>query len=255
MIGFGIVICPSLPGSSALRASPSDPRCMNGRSTCHTRYVSMPMAKKFQSKVPNLIGFCLQTSTLFELSISPFLYALGKSARVVEGGGKRRVFAIGNYVSQVILRPIHNWLMDRLRSIPMDGTFDQERPLLRLVPADVCFSYDLKSATDRWPIALMSELLKEVFGPTVWTIGIRSLGLSSFTTRWFPGGQKSLSFRIGQPLGICSSGGWAVIFVVAGVEFGRLAGVVSFRADEVGSVTEGLRCVEVLQSHGLGRYF
>lgn len=32
-----------------------------------------------------------------------------------------------------------------------------------------------------------------------------------------------------------------MIFVVAGVEFGRLAGVVSCRADEVGSVTEGLR--------------
>lgn len=32
-----------------------------------------------------------------------------------------------------------------------------------------------------------------------------------------------------------------MIFVVAGVELGRLAGVVSFRADEVGSVTEGLR--------------
>lgn len=29
--------------------------------------------------------------------------------------------------------------------------------------------------------------------------------------------------------------------MVAGVELGRLAGVVSFRADEVGSVTEGLR--------------
>lgn len=32
-----------------------------------------------------------------------------------------------------------------------------------------------------------------------------------------------------------------MIFVVAGVELGRLAGVVLFRADEVGSVTEGLR--------------
>lgn len=31
-----------------------------------------------------------------------------------------------------------------------------------------------------------------------------------------------------------------MIFVVAGVELGRLAGVVFFRADEVGSVTEGL---------------
>lgn len=32
-----------------------------------------------------------------------------------------------------------------------------------------------------------------------------------------------------------------MIFVVAGVELGRLAKVVSFRADEVSSVTEGLR--------------
>lgn len=31
-----------------------------------------------------------------------------------------------------------------------------------------------------------------------------------------------------------------MIFVVAGVELGRLARVVSFRADEVGAVTEGL---------------
>lgn len=31
-----------------------------------------------------------------------------------------------------------------------------------------------------------------------------------------------------------------MIFVVAGVELGGLAGVVFFRADEVGSVTEGL---------------
>lgn len=31
-----------------------------------------------------------------------------------------------------------------------------------------------------------------------------------------------------------------MIFVVAGVELGRLAEVVFFRADEVGSVTEGL---------------
>lgn len=39
---------------------------------------------------------------------------------------------------------------------------------------------------------------------------------------------------------VTSSGGWAVIFVGAGVALGRLAGLVFFRADEVGSVTEGL---------------
>jgi len=51
----------------------------------------------------------------------------------VEGGGKRRILAIGNYINQRLLRPVHDWLMQVLVKLPMDGTFDQTKALDRLV--------------------------------------------------------------------------------------------------------------------------
>ena len=80
-------------------------------------------------------------------------------------GGKRRIFAIGNYVVQRVLRPLHDFLMKVLRSIPMDGTFNQVRPLDRLAGHSDVYSIDLKSATDRWPLSLQTLLVKHLFGP------------------------------------------------------------------------------------------
>lgn len=51
----------------------------------------------------------------------------GRLSQTVEGAGKRRVFAIGNYVKQRLQNPVHQWAMAVLRSIPMDGTFHQIR--------------------------------------------------------------------------------------------------------------------------------
>lgn len=103
----------------------------------------------------------------------------GRIAQVVEGAGKRRLFAIGYYIKQRLLRTVHDWTMSVLRTIPMDGTFDQEGPIRRLrrmaerskdsnrMKID---SYDLKSATDRWPLSVIHEVFKIFFGPTrhVW---------------------------------------------------------------------------------------
>lgn len=58
-----------------------------------------------------------------------FNLKFGKLAASIEGGGKRRIFAIGNYVKQRYLRPYHDWAMGVLRRLPCDGTFDQEKPL------------------------------------------------------------------------------------------------------------------------------
>ena len=77
---------------------------------------------------------------------------MGRLGQSIEGGGKRRIFAIGNYVNQRLLKPVHDWLMSVLRHLPMDGTFNQTLPLSRLVGEKHCFSFDLKSATDRWPL-------------------------------------------------------------------------------------------------------
>jgi hypothetical protein len=54
----------------------------------------------------------------------------GKLAMSMEGAGKRRIFAIGNYVKQRQLRPYHDWLARLLSRIPNDGTYDQTAPSL-----------------------------------------------------------------------------------------------------------------------------
>lgn len=60
----------------------------------------------------------------------------------------------------------------KLRDLPMDGTFNQQAPLNRLVSLykdgllhDVEFySYDLSSATDRLPMAFQKQIISVLFG-------------------------------------------------------------------------------------------
>lgn len=56
----------------------------------------------------------------------------GRLASVIEGAGKRRIFAIGNYVKQRLLHPVHTWAMRVLSRLPCDGTFNQMAPITRL---------------------------------------------------------------------------------------------------------------------------
>lgn len=90
------------------------------------------------------------------------LPAYGSPGRLAQstdsGAEKRRIFAIGNYVNQRLLKPFHDWFMKALSTLPMDGTFNQLSPLDRLVGESRVYSYDLKSATDRWPLYLHSDI-------------------------------------------------------------------------------------------------
>lgn len=79
------------------------------------------------------------------------------------GAGKRQIFAIGHFVNQRVLKPLHDFLMDTLRSIPMDGSSD--RSLDRWKGLSKVYSFDLKSATDRWPLSLKTNhLIRTLFG-------------------------------------------------------------------------------------------
>lgn len=49
------------------------------------------------------------------------------------------------------------------REIPTAGTFHQRRPLDLLFGSTECYSFDLKSATDRWPLLLMFEAFQCLF--------------------------------------------------------------------------------------------
>ncbi|OMP12970.1 RNA-dependent RNA polymerase, mitoviral [Corchorus olitorius] len=102
----------------------------------------------------------------FERRIGPYLTSpdqLGVEARTgrlccaCTVDGKRRLFAVGNYVNQRLLFPLHQWCASVLKTIPMDGTFNQTDPLDRLagVPGTV-HSIDLKSTTDRQTVSFVA---------------------------------------------------------------------------------------------------
>ncbi|KAH0706219.1 hypothetical protein KY285_010714 [Solanum tuberosum] len=115
--------------------------------------------------------------------------ATGRLAQVIEGGGMRRIFAICNYIKQSLLFPVHKWPMKVLSSIPTDGTFDQERLLLRFKSKRKrqTFSFDLKSATDRWPLSVIFSLMSCIFESTLASsIVNNSLGLSTHFLSYLP---------------------------------------------------------------------
>lgn len=135
--------------------------------------------------------------------------AAGRLSQVISGGGKRRLFAICNYVQQRLLFPVHKWAMQVLSCIPADGTFDQERPLriLRQKEPKKFYSFDLKSATDRWPLSVIYTLQECIWGPTLASSIVNSsLGLNTFLVRK-PLTKKmyEVAFLTGQALGLYGS--------------------------------------------------
>lgn len=80
--------------------------------------------------------------------------------------GKTRVIAVLDYWSQDALIPLHDLLFEILRKIPQDMTFSQGsfvEAVRSWGPGVVLYSVDLKSATDRFPIALISDVLRGSF--------------------------------------------------------------------------------------------
>ncbi|RWC22070.1 MAG: hypothetical protein E5W81_01645 [Mesorhizobium sp.] len=72
--------------------------------------------------------------------------SLGRLGQSIEGGGKRRIFAIGNWVIPRVLHPLHKWCMTVLSTLPMDGTFNQTAPVERLAGSSITYSVDLKES-------------------------------------------------------------------------------------------------------------
>jgi hypothetical protein len=95
-------------------------------------------------------------------------YLSGRLALLAEGGGKTRTIAIGDYWSQNMLLGVHDKLMSVLRRMETDGTWDQNNQFERILnesPGHSTYSFDLSSATDRFPVRLQVILLSHVFSP------------------------------------------------------------------------------------------
>jgi hypothetical protein len=131
---------------------------------------------------------------------------LGRFGVKDEYCGKKRLFAISDYWTQSVCKPLHDFLMGALKRIPMDGSWDQSRAadLVRQATSrgTKLYSFDLSAATDRFPVRFTELVLGPLIGPDA-----ASAWVTLLTER--PYHYKGVEYRYmaGQPMGTLSS--WA----------------------------------------------
>jgi len=134
-----------------------------------------------------------QAPTASRLGVSP------------EGGGKSRIFAICDYWTQLVLKPLHSQLASLLKLQASDCTFNQSAgvPVIKqwTQERNDLFSFDLTAASDRIPISLQERLLGLLTGNTEYAEHWRNL----MTNRGFRYRRKYYTWAVGQPLGAYSS--------------------------------------------------
>lgn len=138
----------------------------------------------------------------------------GKLATKEEAAGKLRVFAIVDYWTQTCMEPIHNWMFSILKTIPTDGTFDQEGAIQSLLKRGHShyWCYDLKSATDMIPSSLYVVVMSHVMGQRIAELWMRVLTDRDFRTPKGFRGPAFVRYSRGQPMGALSS--WASLAIV-----------------------------------------
>lgn len=96
--------------------------------------------------------------------------------------------------------------MSVLKSIPMDGTFNQTKPLYRLKGKSQIFSYDLTAATDRWPLVFIFEIFQSFFDRSFSSAVVNSaLATNTFEVPFVRKKHSLVCFVAGQPLGYYGS--------------------------------------------------
>jgi hypothetical protein len=142
----------------------------------------------------------------------------GRLALLEEAAGKVRVVALLDCWSQWALKPLHDWIFSILEEIPQDGTFDQLKPVKRLLKKvsndTTIYSYDLSAATDRIPVVIQELLLAQVFGESFaksWRALLvdRPYWVSKRVQRERGLASRALFYGVGQPMGGYSS--WAML--------------------------------------------
>jgi len=152
----------------------------------------------------------------------------GRLALLPEAAGKVRVVALVDCWTQWALYPLHKWIFEILKEIPEDGTFDQLKPVHRLLKRvnsrQIIYSYDLSSATDRIPIKIQEILLACIFGEKfarTWAALLvgRPYRIPKRVAREQNVGTVLLRYAVGQPMGAYSSWGMLALIHHAMVQY------------------------------------
>jgi hypothetical protein len=133
-------------------------------------------------------------------------YRLAKLALLSDKSGKTRQIFILDWFRQQLLLPIHDAMMMWFKTQYQDATWNQNEAVedIRLwtEQGKTLYSYDLTSATDRWPIWHQRMVIEAVFGPSwgeVWHDCLKT------TVPYFPEIGKWVHYEVGQPMGAYSS--------------------------------------------------
>lgn len=117
--------------------------------------------------------------------------------------GKTRIIGILDYWSQTALKPFHDSLMGCLGRFKSDMTRNQTGHGHDWSRGMKLFSFDLVSATDRFPLNLQSALVKGLIGEE------KGQAWADIMTAYeFKSPIGKLTYKAGQPMGAYSS--WAV---------------------------------------------
>lgn len=122
--------------------------------------------------------------------------------------GKSRPFAIFDYWSQTVLSPLHDYLFQILRNLPQDCTFNQVKGteiIQQFKSNKNYYSYDLKSATDRFPVIFQEKVLSLLVDHDYAKAWVEIMTREPFRLK---GIETPIKFGAGQPLGAKSS--WAM---------------------------------------------
>jgi hypothetical protein len=117
---------------------------------------------------------------------------------------KVRVIGILDYYTQEALRPLHEFLFSVLSKIPNDCTFKQESFIEKMKDCDIYFSIDLTAATDRFPIKVISSVLRGYFSDKYVSAWERTMVDYPFK---IDNTKDYISYSVGNPMGAYSS--WA----------------------------------------------
>lgn len=135
--------------------------------------------------------------------------AMGKLGFKEEAAGKVRVFAMVDAWTQWVMKPFHEYIFDILRHIPMDGTFDQLKPVREKASQVSCaYSLDLSAATDRLPLSIQILLYKSLVNDEFairWAKLLVGRGYLANKEKYKV--SEILYYSVGQPMGALSSWG------------------------------------------------
>lgn len=132
----------------------------------------------------------------------------------VQKDGKHRFFYAPSQWQQFLLGPWANSLYANLAKIPQDCTFDQGKGVSQveqwLREGKKVYSFDLSSATDRFPLALSRQVLMDLSRTPNMRMWIDTFSILSRipAQAGYPGstlGMSGVQWKVGQPLGAVPS--------------------------------------------------